>query len=341
MSHTNRQWLLRERPMGLVGPEHFELVESPLPEPDLASGQVLLKTLMLSFEPAMRGWLDDRPSYVPPVRIGEPMRAPGVCQVVSSDNPQLPKGTLVQGMANWQEYSIGDPSAASSPRALREGTPPNLALGVFGGTSLTAYFGLLEVGQPQAGETVLVSGAAGATGSVVAQIARIKGCNVIGIAGGREKCEWLIEDCKVHAAIDYKSEDLDGRLRELCPKGVDIFFDNVGGEILQTTLNHMADFGRIVACGCISNYNLESPPPGPNNLNLMISRSLRMQGFVMMNYMAQAGRALKELSGWVNTGEIAWREDIQEGFENIPAALQRLYTGANEGKQLLKVSDPQ
>ena len=341
MSDTNRQWILKERPMGLVGPEHFELVESPLPEPDLASGQVLLKTLMLSFEPAMRGWLDDRPSYVPPVGIGEPMRAPGVCQVVRSDNPQLPEGTLVQGMANWQEYSIGDPSAASSPRALREGMPPNLALGVFGGTSLTAYFGLLEVGQPQPGETVLVSGAAGATGSVVAQIARIKGCKVIGIAGGQEKCAWLKNECKLDAAIDYKSEDLDSRLRELCPKGVDVFFDNVGGDTRQTVLNHMAEYGRIVLCGSISSYNDETPPPGPNNLDLVISRRLRIQGFVMMDYMAQAGKAMKELAGWVNGAEIVWREDIQEGFENIPATLQRLYTGANEGKQLLKVADPQ
>jgi NADPH-dependent curcumin reductase CurA len=341
MSHTNRQWLLKERPMGLVGPEHFELVESPLPEPDLASGQVLLKTLMLSFEPAMRGWLDDRPSYVPPVGLGEPMRAPGVCQVVRSDNPQLPEGTLVQGMANWQEYSIGDPAAASSPRPLREGTPPNLALGVFGGTSLTAYFGLLEVGQPQPGETVLVSGAAGATGSVVAQIARIKGCKVIGIAGGQEKCAWLKNECKLDAPIDYKSEDLDSRLRELCPQGVDVFFDNVGGDTRQTVLSHMAEYGRIVLCGSISSYNDETPPPGPNNLDLVISRRLRIQGFVMMDYMAQAGKAMKELAGWVNGGEIVWREDIQEGFENIPATLQRLYTGANEGKQLLKVADPQ
>jgi NADPH-dependent curcumin reductase CurA len=340
VSTTNRQWLLKERPLSLVGPEHFKLVESPLPEPDLAAGQVLLKTLMLSFEPAMRGWLDDVPSYMPPVGIGEPMRAPGVCQVIRSDNPQLPEGTLVQCMANWQEYSVGDPSAASSPRALREGTSPNLALGVFGGTSLTAYFGLLEVSQPQPGETVLVSGAAGATGSVVAQIARIKGCKVIGIAGGPQKCAWLKDDCKLDEVIDYKSEDLDSRLRELCPQGVDVFFDNVGGDTLQTALNHMAEYGRIVLCGCISNYNDANPPPGPNNLNLVISRRLRIQGFVMMDYMAQAGKAMKELSGWVKAGEIIWREDVQKGFENIPATLQRLYTGANEGKQLLKVADP-
>ncbi len=342
MSHTNRQWLLKERPVGLVGPEHFELVESPLPEPDLAAGQVLLKTLMLSFEPAMRGWLDDVPSYVPPVAIGEPMRAPGVCQVIRSENPKLPVGTLVQGQANWQEYSIADPAGGHSPRAIREGTPPNLALGVFGGTSLTAYFGLLEVGQPEPGETVLVSGAAGATGSVVAQIARIKGCKVIGIAGGAEKCAWLQDECRLEAAIDYKSEDLDGRLRELCQDGVNVFFDNVGGDILQTALNNMAEYGRIVACGCISSYNDETPPPGPNNLNLVISRRLRMQGFVMMDYMAQpgkAGNAMKELAGWVNAGDIVWREDMQEGFEKIPATLQRLFTGANEGKQLLKLAD--
>ena len=262
MSKHNRQWLLKTRPVGMVGPEHFELVESPVPSPDLDAGQVLVKTLMLGFDPAMRGWVMDEPSYLPPVALGEPMRASGVGQIISSSNPDLPKGSLVQGLLNWQEYSIGDPGAPIPLQVLPAGVSPALALGIFGTTSLTAYFGLLDIGQPQAGETVLVSGAAGATGSVVAQIARLKGCRVVGIAGGADKCQWLREACKVDAAIDYKSEDINQRIGELCPDGVNVFFDNVGGDTLEAGLNHMADFGRIVVCGAIASCNGEQPRPG-------------------------------------------------------------------------------
>lgn len=337
---TNKQWLLKERPTGMVGPEHFDLVESPLPQPDLAAGEVLLKTLMLGFDPAMRGWLMDVPSYLPPVQIGEPMRASGVAQVIESDNPELPAGTLVQGLTGWQEYSIGTPSGAIPPTPLPEGTPPNLALSMFGSTSLTAYFGLLDVGEPKAGETVLVSGAAGATGSVVAQIARLKGCRVIGIAGGEEKCAWLMNECKLDGAIDYKHEHLGQRLAQLCPDGIDVFFDNVGGDTLETAINHMAEFGRIVLCGAISGYNDETPRPGPNNLMLLTVRRIRMQGFIVIDYLDRAQEAIDALTGWVMAGEIAWREDIQEGFEQIPQTLQRLFDGRNQGKQLLKLADP-
>ncbi|GAB5450028.1 MAG: NADP-dependent oxidoreductase [Halioglobus sp.] len=337
---TNKQWLLRERPTGMVGPEHFECVDSPMPTPDLAAGQVLLKTLMLGFDPAMRGWLMDVPSYLPPVQIGEPMRASGVAQVVQSDNPDLPEGTLVQGLTGWQEYSIGDSSGAIPPTPLPDGTPPALALSMFGSTSLTAYFGLLDVGQPKSGETVLVSGAAGATGSVVAQIARIKGCRVIGIAGGPEKCAWLLDECKLDGVIDYKNENINERLGALCPVGVDVFFDNVGGDTLETALNQMAEFSRIVVCGAISGYNDEQPKPGPNNLMLLATRRIRMQGFIVIDFLDRAAEAIDALTGWVMNGEIVWREDIQEGFENIPATLQRLFDGRNQGKQLLKLADP-
>ncbi len=341
MSETNRQWLLKTRPVGTIGPEHFELVESPLPTPDLGAGQVLVKTLMLGFDPAMRGWVMDEPSYLPPVALGAPMRASGVGQVVRSENPDLPVGALVQGLLNWQEYSIGDPAALIAPTAIPAGVPPNLALGIFGTTSLTAYFGLLDVGQPQAGETVLVSGAAGATGSVVAQIARLKGCRVVGIAGGAEKCQWLVEACKVDAVIDYKSEDLDKRIGELCPNGVNVFFDNVGGDTLEAGINHMADFGRIVLCGAIASYNDETPRPGPNNLMKLVARRIRMQGFIVLDYLARAPEAIAALGEWVAAGELAWRDDVQEGFEHIPATLQRLFDGRNTGKQMLKVADPE
>ena len=341
MAKTNKQWLLKERPVGMVGPEHFELVESPLPEADLKAGQVLVKTLMLGFDPAMRGWLMDERSYLPPVAIGAPMRATGVGQVVQTSNPALPEGALVQGLLNWQEYSVGDLAAPIPPRPLPAGVTPSLALGVFGSTSLTAYFGLLDVGQPRSGETVLVSGAAGATGSVVAQIARLKGCRVVGIAGGAEKCQWLLEACKLDAVIDYKSEDLSTQIGKLCPDGVDVFFDNVGGDTLEAGISHMADFGRIVLCGAIAGYNDETPAPGPHNLMILITRRIRMQGFIVIDYLARAEEAYTALAEWVSAGEIAWRDDIQEGFENIPATLQRLFDGRNTGKQLLKLAEPE
>jgi NADPH-dependent curcumin reductase CurA len=341
VAKTNKQWLLKERPVGMVGPEHFELVESPLPEADLKAGQVLVKTLMLGFDPAMRGWLMDERSYLPPVAIGAPMRATGVGQVVQTSNPALPKGALVQGLLNWQEYSVGDLAAPIPPRPLPAGVTPSLALGVFGSTSLTAYFGLLDVGQPRSGETVLVSGAAGATGSVVAQIARLKGCRVVGIAGGAEKCQWLLDACKLDAVIDYKSEDLSTQIGKLCPDGVDVFFDNVGGDTLEAGISHMADFGRIVLCGAIAGYNDETPAPGPRNLMILITRRIRMQGFIVIDYLTRAEEAYTALAEWVSAGEIAWRDDIQEGFDNIPATLQRLFDGRNTGKQLLKLAEPE
>ena len=341
MTDTNRQWLLKERPSGMVGPEHFEKVEGPIPTPNLDAGEVLVKTLTLGFDPAMRGWIRDERSYLPPVALGEPMRASGVGQVIKSQNPDLPEGTLVQGLLNWQDYSIGDPAGLVPPRPLPEGISPNMALSVFGTTSLTAYFGLLDVGQPKAGETVLVSGAAGATGSVAAQIAKLKGCRVIGIAGGEDKCRWLMESCGLDGVIDYKRENLGERLKVLCPNDVDVFFDNVGGDTLEAVIDRMADFGRIVLCGAISQYNAESPAPGPSNLMVLVARRIRMEGFIVLDYLNRAEEAFTELGAWIMEGKIAWREDEQEGFDNIPATLQRLYDGRNQGKQLLKLADPQ
>jgi len=335
----NRQWLLRSRPEGMVSESDFERVASPLPQPDLDAGQVLLKTVMLGFDPAMRGWITDEPSYLPPVALGEPMRASAVARVVESRNPDLPEGSLVQGLLGWQEYSVGDPASDMPPNPLPEGTPPNLALGIFGGTSLTAYFGLLDVGQPQKGETVLVSGAAGATGSVVAQIARLRGCRVIGIAGGTQKCEWLREDCKLDGVIDYKNQMLDTQLAALCPDGINVFFDNVGGATLESAIDHMAEHGRIVLCGGISGYNDADPAPGPRNLMTLVTRRIRMQGFIMLDYLDRVDEAMAELVPWVLNGDIAWREDLQHGFENIPATLLRLFEGKNAGKQLLALED--
>jgi NADPH-dependent curcumin reductase len=341
MHNINRQWVLKTRPAGAVSTANFERVEAPMPDPDLSAGQVLVKTLMLGFDPAMRGWMADEPSYLPPVAIGEPMRASGIGQIIKSQNADLPEGTLVQGLPGWQEYSIGDPAGAIPPVALPEGTPPNLALSVFGATSLTAYFGLLDIGQPKAGDTVLVSGAAGATGSVVAQIAKLKDCRVIGIAGGAEKCGWLETTCRLDAVIDYKRENIQQRIGELCPEGVNVFFDNVGGATLEAGIEHMTDFGRIVLCGAISQYNDAEPSPGPRNLMYLVSRRIRMQGFIMLDYLDRTQEAIDAITGWVMAGELAWREDIQNGFDHIPTTLLRLFEGTNSGKQLLKLADPQ
>jgi len=337
---TNRQWLLSERPIGMVSEKNFSLMESAMPVPDAAKGEVLIKNLMLSFDPAMRGWMDDKPSYLPPVAINEAMRAAGIGQVIESSNPDLPKGTLVQGMVGWQEYLTAGPQSMFPPNALPEGTPPNIALSVLGGTSLTAYFGLLRIGEPKAGDTVVVSGAAGATGSAAAQIAKIKGCKVIGIAGGKEKCDWLL-NAGLDAVVDYKSENISQRLAELCPDGINIFFDNVGGDALEAAIENAADNARFILCGSISNYNDANPKPGPKNMFYLISKRIRMQGFIMFDYIEEVDVAMADLIQWLTDGKLQWREDIQEGFENIPKTLLRLFDGSNQGKQLLKLADPE
>lgn len=339
MTQLNRQWLLKRRPKGAVTRDDFEYREAPMPKPNLAIGEILMKNLYLSFDPAMRGWMDDVPGYLPPVALGAVMSAAAVARVIESDNPVYPVGSLVQGLFGWQEYCVGDPNSTMPPVALPEGAPPTMALSILGGTSITAYFGLLDVGAPQAGETIVVSGAAGATGSVVGQIAKIKGCRVIGIAGSRPKCDWLLSECGFDAVIDYKEEDVGSRLKELCPQGIDVFFDNVGGSILETAISNMAEHGRIVLCGSISGYNDAFPEHGPNNMHTLIVRRIRMQGFIMIDYLPRMHEAMTDLIAWVGAGKIKYREDIQEGFENIPATFFRLFAGQNNGKQLLRLAD--
>jgi len=337
--NTNRQWVLAKRPHGMVSKENFEYREVPIPEP--GDGEVLLRNLYLSFDPTQRGWMEDRESYMPPVQIGEPMRAGSVAQVVESRHPDFRKGDLVQTTGGWQDFLAVRPGSGWPGVAkLPAGVSPTMALGVLGVTGLTAYWGMLDLGQPKAGETVLVSGAAGATGSVAGQIARIKGCRVVGIAGGAEKCRWLKEEARFDEVIDYRSENVDQRIGELCPNKVDVFFDNVGGNILEAALNHINMHARVVLCGGISSYNATEPQPGPKNLlNLIIMRA-RMEGFIVIDYMDRNHIAVPELLGWIQSGELVSREDVQEGFENIPDTLTRLFTGKNIGKQLLKIADP-
>ena len=332
----NRQWLLAARPHGMVGPDTFSYREAPLES--LAAGQVLVRNQVFSFDPTQRNWMVDRPSYLPPVALGEVMRAGTVGEVVESKHPEFSVGNLVQTTGGWQDFAVVAPGQGPMGLTkLPEGVSPELMLSVLGITGLTAYFGMLELGEPKAGETVLVSGAAGATGSVAGQIARIKGCRVVGIAGGSRKCDWLKEQAGFDEVIDYKSEDVAQRIAETCPEKWDVFFDNVGGPILEAALNHLNLYSRIVLCGGIANYNAIDPVPGPNNLMNLVTNRGRMQGFIILDYLPRALEAVEALLGWVGAGELAYEVDVQEGFENIPKTLQRLYTGENFGKQLLRL----
>jgi hypothetical protein len=320
----------------MISEANWTLREAPVPA--LAEGEALVETLYLSCDPAMRGWMEDRPSYIPPVGIGEVMRAGSVGRVIETCSPALAVGDVVEGMAGWQQYAVVKPGTLMGATKLAPGIEPRLALGVLGITGLTAYFGLLDLGKPKAGETVVVSGAAGATGSIAGQIARIQGCKVIGIAGGPDKCAWLTKEARFDAAIDYKREDVGGRLRELAPQGVDVFFDNVGGATLEAVLNQIRMKARIVLCGGISGYNEAEPPPGPRNLMNLVVQRARMEGFIVIDYAARFAAAREEMKRWLEAGELAHREDVVEGIERAPEALLRLFSGKNLGKQLVKVA---
>jgi NADPH-dependent curcumin reductase CurA len=336
---TNRQWVLASRPEGLVDPTNFELRSEPAPQP--GDGEFLVHNLYLSLDPAMRGWISDMRSYMPPVQIGEVMRGQTTARVVESRHPDYAPGDLVLGTFGWQDYAISDGAGMTGATKLPPGVSPTLPLGVLGMTGLTAYFGLKEIAKPREGETVVVSGAAGATGSVAGQLARIQGCRTIGIAGGPDKCALAREEFGFEEAIDYKAEDVRTRLRELCPDGLDVYWDNVGGEILEAALANLARGARIVICGAISVYNAEQRPPGPSNyLNLIVHRA-RMEGFLVFDYLSRIDEAMAELVPLVSEGKLHHREDIRDGLEAAPAALVDLYTGGNRGKLLVRISDPE
>jgi NADPH-dependent curcumin reductase len=336
MTETNRKWVLVARPKGMVGRESFEWKEEPVPA--IADGQFLVRNLWLSCDPTQRGWME-RDTYVPAVPLGEVMRSASAGQVVESRHPGFAKGDFVSGAFGWQDYAVSDGGGLIPPAKIPAGVDLPTALSLFGITGLTAYFGLLDIGQPKAGETVLVSGAAGSTGSFVVQIAKLQGCRVVGIAGGAEKCRWLERELGADATIDYKSENVLARVGELCPKGVDVYFDNVGGEILDAALAHLASGGRIVLCGAISGYNDFANMPGIRNyLNLIVRRG-SMRGFLLFDYLPRAAEAIGALAGWVKAGKIRDQIDVVDGLENAPDALQRLFTGRNLGKQLVRIAE--
>jgi NADPH-dependent curcumin reductase CurA len=330
MTRLNQRITLAQRPVGM--PDESAFATDEIPVPPLGEGQALVEVSWLSIDPTIRGWMA-YDTYLPAIEIGAPIRSGGIGTIIESRNERYPVGARVFGMLDWQRYAVRERGL----RILPDGVPPEAALSVFGTTGLTAYFGLLDVGRPNEGETVLVSGAAGATGSIVGQIARIKGCRVVGIAGSDEKCAWLTDDLGFDAAINYKTEHIRRAIRNACPDGVDVFFDNVGGEILEAAIGNLALRGCVVMCGAISQYNDAAPSPGPNNLAMLISKRARIEGFLIFDYADRYGEATADLAEWVTTGRIQYSTDVIDGLEQAPMALNRLFTGANTGKVMVRL----
>jgi len=329
----NRQFVLADRPVGMPTEATFRLIETPLPA--LQDGEVLVKAMYLSVDPYMRGRISGMKSYAAPVEVGGLMVGGGAAEVVESKNPGFAVGDIVDIYMGWQEYAISD---GKGLRKLDPSLAPvSTALGVLGMTGLTAYFGLLDVCDPKPGETVVVSGAAGAVGSLVGQIAKIKGCRAVGIAGDDDKIAWNKSECRFDDAFNYKTtQDYGAALKEKCPKGVDVYFDNVGGAITDAVIMHLNLHARIAVCGQISQYNNAKPEMGPRLMGMLIVTRSKMQGFLVSDYASRFGPAVRELAGWVKSGELKYREDIVEGFENMPKAFIGLLAGANTGKRLVK-----
>jgi NADPH:quinone reductase len=335
MATVNRQITLASRPVGIPKVSDFHLVYSPLPSP--AANEVLVRSVYLSLDPYMRGRMSDVESYARPVAIGEVMTGAAVAFVVASQDPSFQVGDAVLGMLGWQEYAVAqgrdlrklDPSLA----------PISTALGVLGMPGLTAFFGLLDIGDPRRGETVVVSGAAGAVGMLVGQIARIKDCRVVGIAGSDAKISWLLDDLGFDAGFNYKTcADFRGRLQELCPDGIDVYFDNVGGTLTDAVLSRINTKARIAVCGQISQYNLEEPEMGPRWLGQLIVKQAKVQGFLVSGYAERFADGLEQLTRWLKQGKLKYREDVAQGIEAAPQAFIGMLQGQNQGKQLVQLS---
>ena len=337
MADKNRKWVLKSRPTGMVDPANFEWCQEDIPA--IGDGEILVRNLWLSCDPTQRGWME-RDTYVPAVAVGEVMRSISAGQVMQSKHADFAAGDLVSGAFGWQDFAVSNGTGLVPPMRIPPGVELPTALSLFGVTGLTAYFGMLDIGAPKAGDTVVVSAAAGSTGSFAAQIAKIKGARVIGIAGGAKKCAWLTDELALDSTIDYRERNVVPRLAELCPTGIDVYFDNVGGEILDAVLSNLADGARIVLCGGIAGYNnLANMPAIRNYLNLIIHRAT-MRGFLVFDFAARMPEAIAELAGWAAAGSLKDHVDVMEGLENAPDALRRLFTGENLGKQLVKIEDP-
>lgn len=333
---VNRQWVLANRPQGWPGPDDFRMEEAPVPEP--GGGQILVRNLWVSVDPYMRGRMRDVKSYAPPVPVGGVMEGGTVARVLASRNSRFAEGDIVESRFGWQEYALSD---GKGVRKVDPSLAPiSTALGVLGMPGLTAYFGFLEICQPRAGETVLVSGAAGAVGSLVGQIARIKDCRAVGIAGSEDKVKWITGELGFDAAFDYKTAPNYGaKIAELCPDGVDCYFDNVGGEITDAVFPLLNTGGRVSVCGQISQYNLEKPELGPRLLWHCIRQQLKIEGFLVFQFAERHAEGLEQMAQWLREGRLKYRETVSEGFENIPAAFIGMMRGGNTGKQVIRIAD--
>ena len=335
---TKRQvWVLKSRPVGDVEPANLELREEDLGE--LAPGEVRVKTLYLSLDPTNRIWMSDRDQYMPPVEIGEPMRGGGIAVVEESRFDGLAPGDIVNtGIGQWASH-LQKPGEELNKLPVVPGLPLVAFMGPLGMTGMTAYFGLMDIGKPKPGETVVVSAAAGAVGSMVAQIAKIQGCRVVGIAGSDDKCRWLTETAGIDAAINYKTEDVGAALDKHCPDGIDINFENVGGEIMDTILTRLNDFARMPLCGLISSYNATEPVPGPYNFDMLLMRHVTLKGYIVTDYIDRFPEGLQAMAGWLMQGKLKFETDIVQGLENAPASLERLFTGKNLGKLVVQCAE--
>jgi len=337
MPESNRRFILRSRPAARITADTFELVEEPILEID--SGEALVRTLWISLDPTNRAWIRETPTYLPPVGIGEVMRGVGLGQVVASKHDAYREGQLVQGLIGWQEWAVASDAAPLLPVPEVPGVSPSAYLGVLGITGLTAWVGLKDIGHPQPGETVVVSAAAGAVGSVAGQIAKLSGARVVGIAGGAEKCALLTERLGLDASVDRRASDWHDQLIAGTPDGIDVDFENVGGQIMDAVFARLNVRARVVLCGLISGYNDADPPPGPRSFaNLLVQRAT-LQGFIVLDHLDRMAEAVAELSGWIREGKLEPLETVVEGFEQLPNAINMLFDGANTGKLVLHVAD--
>ncbi len=330
---VNRQILLQSRPQGAPGLDNFELIETPIPEP--GEGEVLMHTLYLSLDPYMRGRMSAAKSYAKPATIGQPMVGGTVGEIVKSRNPKYAAGDIVLGYGGWQEYALSN--GAGLRKLDPKAAPVSTALGVLGMPGMTAYVGLTEIGQPKPGETVVVAAASGAVGSVVGQIAKIKGARAIGIAGGAEKCRFVAQELGFDACVDHRAPDLAQQLEAACPKGIDVYFENVGGAVQQAAWPLLNDFARVPVCGLIAQYNATNPMPGPDMFSVLRKRLL-LRGFIVSDFAAKQGDFLRDVGEWVRTGRLKYREDIVDGLEHAPASFLGLLAGKNFGKMLVRVA---
>ncbi len=333
---TLKRWVLRRRPAGEIQPGDLELIEEPIRE--LADGEVLVRTLYLSLDPTNRIWMSDQDQYMPPVEIGDTMRGGSLGVVEQSRSERFKQGDVVNtGLGGWSTHVIANGAFLMAAPQL-PGVPLTAYMSVLGATGLTAWFGMCDIGKPQAGETVVVSAAAGAVGSIAGQIAKLKGARVIGIAGGKSKCDWLTGELGFDGAIDYKSEDVGAALDRLCPNGIDVNFENVGGDIMDAVFSRMNNFGRMPLCGMISTYNDDSRPSGPTDFARVLMHRLTVRGFIITDFLPRAGEAMAELIPWVMEGKLKWKVHVDQGLEGAMDSLQRLFTGNHDGKLLIQVS---